>query len=222
MSATEMYRTIQSSVVDLCRSLTAEEATLPIGTCPDWTPKDVLAHVVGIGADFKAGRREGAGGDAWTAAQVESRKDSSIEELLAEWAALGDFLDAFFESEPDLALALVADLVTHEHDILLGLGRRGERTGPEVTMSAERYVDRFLDRIEKGQLGSTAVVVDGLRRGAEDAAVVLSGSAFELLRAMTGRRSRDQVAAMNWKGDPGSRIETISAYGSPSANDIDE
>ncbi|MEE9415383.1 MAG: maleylpyruvate isomerase family mycothiol-dependent enzyme [Acidimicrobiales bacterium] len=222
MNATEMYRSVQSSMVELCGSMIAEQAQLRVPTCPEWTPTDVLAHVVGIGADFKADRREGSGGDDWTAAQVESRKGMSVDDLLAEWVDLSDFLDEFFAAEPDLALALVADLVTHEHDIRLAIAHPGNRVGPEVTISAERYADRFLDRVAKSELTEAAVVVDGDRRGSGDAEVVLSGSAFDLLRAMTGRRSRAQVGAMNWDGDPAEHIEMISSYGPPSAFDIDE
>jgi uncharacterized protein (TIGR03083 family) len=222
MNATEMYRAVQDSMIELYSSLSAEETMRLVPTCPEWTVKDVLAHVVGIGSDFRADRREGSGGEAWTTAQVKVRAESDVDEILAEWADLGGFMDEFFEANEDMAWALVADLVTHEHDVRLALDRPGDRTGAAVSASAQRYADRFLERVADSDLESVAVVIDGSRRGDPDVNVVLQGSAFELLRAFTGRRSLDQIETMDWGEDSGRYLELISAYGPASATAIDE
>ncbi len=217
-----MYWAVQDSMVSLYGSLSAEEATTRVPTCPEWTVKDVLAHVVGIGDDFKTHTRDGAGGDAWTAAQVATRADRDVGEILAEWAGLASFLDDLFSANPDLAAALVADLVTHMHGVLTALGRKADRSGAAVTASAERYADRFVDRVGGSDLEAAAVAIDGVRRGPAGAEVVVSGSAFELLRAFTGRRSLDQIRAMDWTGDPGPYVDIISAYGQASSVDVSE
>ncbi len=193
-----------------------------VPTCPDWTPRDVLAHVVGICADFKADRREGSGGNAWTAAQVAARSNDSVQQLIQEWTDQHDYINGLFADQPDLAWALVADLVTHEHDIRLALNRPGTQESEAITASGRRYVDRFLDRVNESDLAPLAVELDGNRQGPDDATLVLRGTAFEVLRACTGRRSRSQIQAMDWTGDPTDHIEMVSSYGPPSADDIHE
>ncbi len=222
MNATEMYRAVQDSMIEFYGSLSTEDTMQMVPTCPEWTVKDVLAHVVGICSDFRADRREGSGGEAWTTAQVTARAENDVDEMLAEWADLGGFMDEFFGANEDMAWALVADLVTHEHDVRLALDRPGDRTGVAVTASAQRYADRFLERVADSDLDSVAVVIDGSRRGDPDADVVVKGSAFELLRAFTGRRSLDQIETMDWSGDSSGYLGLISAYGPASATAIDE
>ncbi len=222
MNATELYRVVQATTIELCSTMSAEETEAAVPTCPDWTPRDVLAHVVGICADFKADRREGSGGDAWTAAQVASRSNDSVEQLVQEWNDQYDYINELFADKPDLAWALVADLVTHEHDIRLALNQPGIQESEAITASGQRYVDRFLDRINESELASLAVELDGEQQGPADVDVVLRGTAFEILRACTGRRSRSQIEAMDWSGDPSEHIEMISSYGPPSTDDIHE
>lgn len=66
------------------------------------------------------------------------------------------------------------------------------------------------------------VMIDGSRRGPEEAETTLAGSAFEILRVATGRRSLDQVRAMNWDGNPAPYLGIISSYGEASQLDIHE
>lgn len=40
----------------------------------------------------------------------------------------------------------------------------------------------------------------------------VEGSAFELMRAMTGRRSRDQIAALFTDGDADAYLDVISIF----------
>ncbi len=202
--------------------MTAEQTNALVPTCPDWTPRDVLSHVVGICADFKADRREGSGGDAWTAAQVVARADHSVDQLIEEWKDQHDYIDELFTDMPDLAWALVADLVTHEHDIRLALGLSGQHQSEAITASGRRYADRFLDRVKESALAPLALELDGVRQGPDTADLVLSGTAFEILRACTGRRSRSQIEAMDWTGEPTSHIDLISSYGPPSSIAIHE
>jgi hypothetical protein len=50
-----------------------------------------------------------------------------------------------------------------------------------------------------------------------------AGDAFELLRAMTGRRSVDQLRSMDWHGD-GEAVLPVFTFGPfhPSTDDIEE
>jgi hypothetical protein len=49
--------------------------------------------------------------------------------------------------------------------------------------------------------------------GQSDPAVTLTGDRYELLRALSGRRSRPQIEAMDWEGDPEPYLGLVPAYG---------
>jgi hypothetical protein len=56
---------------------------------------------------------------------------------------------------------------------------------------------------------------DGKERlcGSTDPAVTLSGERYELLRALSGRRSRRQIEALDWEGDREPYVAMVPAYG---------
>ena len=76
----DLYAIGRDRIIDLVRG--ADPVT-PVPTCPAWTVKDVLAHVTGIPADIIAGRLDGVATDRWTAAQVEARRDKTVDEITA-------------------------------------------------------------------------------------------------------------------------------------------
>jgi hypothetical protein len=59
--------------------------------------------------------------------------------------------------------------------------------------------------------------------GAADAGepLRLSTTRFEVFRWRLGRRSRDQMAAMAWSGDPAPVLDHLAVFG-PAACDVDE
>jgi hypothetical protein len=58
-------------------------------------------------------------------------------------------------------------------------------------------------------------------RPTTDEPVVLTTSVFELFRWRMGRRSRAQMAAMDWSGDPAPFLDHLAVFG-PSPLDIVE
>ena len=57
--------------------------------------------------------------------------------------------------------------------------------------------------------------------GDSEPAAVLTGSAFDLLRAFSGRRSAAQILSMNWVGNAEPYVSVASPYGLP-AEDVEE
>lgn len=45
---------------------------------------------------------------------------------------------------------------------------------------------------------------------------VLRAGAFEMTMALTGRRTDDQIRALDWDGDPSQYLDIFSAYMTPS------
>lgn len=188
----EDYLAAQASFAELARSLTADEWAREVPCCPGWTVRDVLSHVVGLADDVLAGRIEGAASDAWTAAQVERWRTSSVGELLDRWEQqapqVAPMFDAIGETRPPI------DCTAHEHDVRHALGRPGGRDGAIVARVAADLRDGL-------------VVPPGL----DD---------FELFRSRLGRRSAQQVRSYAWVVPPSEdQLRGWFLFG-PSAVDI--
>lgn len=192
------YLAAQASFVALASELTDDDWMTDVPCCPGWTVRDVLSHVAGIPDDVLAGRLDGVATEPWTAAQVERNRDVSVADLLARWN----------EQTPRFAAAMQAmgqerppiDLQSHEHDVRHAVRRQGNRDHPIVVAAGRRMID--------GWDGPTPLIVefaDGSIAGnvTDRSAVVVSDvTPFEVFRSRLGRRSRAQVEAYDWTGEP--------------------
>src|SRR5262249_60108099 len=95
---------------------------------PDWRVRDVVAHLSGVTADINAGNLDGVATDAWTARQVDARRDWSLDRLLEEWDTEAAKVEAVMATLPEVAMGqMTMDAATHEQDIRGGLERPGAR-----------------------------------------------------------------------------------------------
>jgi uncharacterized protein (TIGR03083 family) len=199
----DMYEQGRARISELAREAAGGE---PVATCPQWTVKDVLAHVTGVCADVLAGNIEGAATDPWTAAQVEQRRERTVDELLAEWEEVGPPVAQMADQFGPAGHQLLFDLTTHEHDLRAALGRPGARD-VEAVADGLRFVTTGLvaGAIDGRGLAPLELVTEAgtFTVGSGDPAPVrVEASAFELLRALSGRRSEAQIRAYAWSDDP--------------------
>jgi uncharacterized protein (TIGR03083 family) len=197
----EAYRTTRQRITALVQKAAPGALDAGAPATPAWRARDVLAHVVGVATDVVSGNVADAGGDDWTAVQVDTRRDRSIDDLLAEWDASGPQLDAFVLALPTAITGqLIADTVTHEHDLRQVLGAPGARDSDALTLGFA-YVVTALGRTYD-ETGDRAVrfAHDGREStsGTVEPAVTLRASTFELARAVTGRRTLDEIRAYDW------------------------
>lgn len=224
MDAAAIYAAERRALIDLVRHAGPEAAGTTVPASPAWTVKDVLAHLAGIADDTLAGRLEGLGTDPWTAAQVDARRDRSLDEVIAEWEQRGtEFEGLIAQMPPHVAAATMGDLTTHAHDVRAALERPGERDSAGVAMATGYYVERFRRRADRAGLPALAIQAGDARHriGEGDAEVTVAVPPFELYRALTGRRSQGQIAAWDWSGDPAPYAGLLSTYGHPDA-DVEE
>jgi uncharacterized protein (TIGR03083 family) len=188
-----------------------------------WTVHDVVAHVTGVVDDALAGRLDGVATDPWTAAQVEARRALPIATILAEWSEKAPEFEGLLDPIGDIGRQAVADLVTHEHDIRTALGEPGARDSDGVNIGLGFVATAFVNVAAARGVAVQAQVSDGSSFGDRGAPIVVMGNAFELLRAMSGRRSIEQLRSMAWEGDCESALAAFT-FGpfSPSAHDINE
>jgi uncharacterized protein (TIGR03083 family) len=196
------YAGCRARITELVTSLSDEDAATPVPTCPRWTVHDVVAHASGVVDDVMNGRLDGVASDPWTAAQVDARRDKTIAEMIAEWEANAPGFEGLLDSIGDPGRQAVADVVTHEHDIRTALGQAGARDSDAVAIGFGFMAHAFVDALALEGVSLRVEATDGSAFGQPDAAATLRGAPFELLRAMTGRRSVAQLRDMEWAGDP--------------------
>ncbi len=208
------YQGIREGLRADLEGLGPEVETTRVPATPDWTVKDCIAHVAGILADAKAGNLDGVGTDAWTAKQVDDRRDKSLAEVLDEWDALGAELEPAMPNFPEEAVAsLIGDAFTHEQDVRGAVGVPGNRDSDAFRITYEFFADQLDGRLKENDLALR------LRAGADERvlghgepAASVSAEPFEVLRGLTGRRSADQIRAWDWEGDVDALLEHLPNY----------
>lgn len=202
-------------------SLSEDDLAAPVPACPGWHTREVLAHVVGIATDTLSGRIEGAGSQEYTSRQISERKDASVADLISEWDEHGPAFEEMLDTiHPAISGGIVGDLVTHEQDARGAVGKVGGREGPAFDLALSSQVRFFGRRIKEAKLPTLEVRAgsDIWTAGKEEVSGSLEADRFELLRALTGRRTHDQVRAFSWTVDPGPYLPVFSMYGLPGSD----
>jgi len=169
---------------------------------PDWTVRELLAHLAGVAADIVQGNLDGVGTDEWTARQVAARRERSVEELLAEWNEHGVVVESMADQFGRSGGQLVTDASTHEHDLRGALGRPGARDADAVEIAFGYLGDALGHDLDAAGHGALVVHHAGgiTVFGSGEPTFALRTTHFEFLRATTGRRSAAQIAAYDWDG----------------------
>jgi uncharacterized protein (TIGR03083 family) len=230
------YEETQHNLAKLVRDLPDEQLGRIVPASPAWTVKDVVAHVTGVAGDVARGRiapeldlvlalgdpEQADRRDALTASQVGGRRDLSLDEILSEWSAHIEALLPMIRGErpfpqprPLLDGILVTDLATHAQDVRGAVDRPGDRDSAGVSVAFVGYSRAVALRLAARGLPPLRLRYQQKERmvGEGEPGATLSGDRFELFRAFAGRRSRDQILAMDWEGDPSPYVDLIPAYG---------
>ena len=211
MSATtlDVWAAGRQAMSDFGCGLGADEAALAVPSCPAWTVRQVYAHQAGVAADLLAGRLDGITTDPWTDRQVQEREGRTLAEILDEWDADAPRLvEALRPLGDDVDRRLVLDLWAHEQDVRHAVGQPGGRSGPVfdfVVDHVQGYVEHHFTR--------AGLEPSGVDLGDGRSGVAVQVDAFELVRAVFGRRSADQVMAWAWTvDDPSPYVAVMPAF----------
>jgi uncharacterized protein (TIGR03083 family) len=239
-----LYRETRERLTALVLSLDADALARRVPACPAWAVRDVVAHVTAVAQDAVAGRLTALPTEEFTAAQVARLSDVAVHEILSQWTAVAPQ----FEHLIGVARvrAAVVDLASHEQDIRGAVGMPGARDSAVVLQCAAMLLadlpvpvpllvvtgdGEFAAGPRRSEVdGPDSPGNPGTDRGAPGdssaskagpAELVLSTSLFEAFRWRMGRRSRAQLAAMDWTGDPSPVLDHLSIFG-PAAGDVVE
>ncbi|WP_299569793.1 maleylpyruvate isomerase family mycothiol-dependent enzyme [uncultured Williamsia sp.] len=209
----------QQRVIGLVGAATSAAVESRVPACPDWTVRDLLSHMVGIGVDVVAGNEPDDHGAEWTAAQVDARRDRDVSELIAEWRGLTDAMVAHLRTVGDRP---INDIVIHEQDLRGALRIRGATDTPAALHVRDRFAGRLGDRVA----GLPTLALRGTSwnwRSAEgEATVVVAASDADLARALVSRRSAAQLRAWTVVGDVGPYLDAFAVLGELPTVDLAE
>ena len=199
------------------------DTSISVPATPDWTAGDVVRHLAGNANDIVHGRIDGFASDEWTAAQVAQRSLVPVHVVVDEWASrlervveILDDIDHAGFVEPVVSAVgplplraippmVVNDLIHHEFDIRNALGDRSGRELVDVQEAAAGHARSLRTTFAYGGLPTIRVEATdsgkGWNIGRGEPVAVLSASSFELMRSIGGRRTRDEIAGLDWTGD---------------------
>lgn len=209
------YRDGRQRIEELTSRLSEEELDRIVPACPEWSIKELVAHLTGIASDSITGNLDNMGQADWTENQVAPRRDKPLDEILEEWDRLGKQVESGLDDiHPAAASSLIADLITHELDIRGALGDKDARAGEGVVISTSFYARNFGKRLKDAGL-PTVIVECGEHQwtaGREEPEGYVRAPMFEMLRGLTGRRTLDEVKGFDWTIDAAPYLDVFAMY----------
>ena len=222
VDAVEEWSRAQQRVIDLVADLPPERAALRVPACPDWTVRDLLSHMVGLGADVVAGDEPDDHNAEWTSRQVQIRRDRDVSALVTEWQAVAEPLRAWMRAN---TVRPLNDVLIHEQDLRGALEVPGGQDAEGWAAIRERFTGRLAGRV--ADLPPIALVGDDgwtwVSRGdVDDAEVVLRAPTFDLTRALVTRRSAAQLRSWTVRGDVEKHLDAFAMLGALPSTDLTE
>ena len=219
MDETVEWVDAQARVIALVRDLDPAAAGQRVPACPDWTVRDLLSHMVGLGVDVLAGDEPDDHNATWTQRQVDERRDRSVAELVAEWESITVPMTVYFRERSTRPLG---DLVIHEQDLRGALGV----SGGQDTAALAAIRDRMLRRFAASATRLPPIALVGPHwswaSGDGEPAVVVQAPDFELARALMARRSAAQLRGWTTKGDVDAYLPAFATLGRLPERDLRE
>lgn len=194
----------------------------PVAATPGWSVKDVVAHLAGGLRDFVDRRFDGVESGEWGERQVRDRRGNTLSDAFAEWDANLELARPLFDTP--MGPVLVSEVIAHEHDLRAALGVPGDRDGTDVRAALVRPLQQLDQRMRENDVPALRITLEHGDRvlGHGDPAGTLRTTSFELMRAIGGRRSADQIKALDWDGDPDVWISSLALFGRHRAEPFEE
>jgi len=214
------YRVLRTRLLDLAATLTPDQQTTDVPALPAWTVRDTYAHLAGISADIVAAKVGDPFDTAWTAGHVADRRERTLSEICDEWSTTAPATETILDDPAGRrAVFAVIDVFHHTHDIHGALGIAGARDTPETV-----FVATLMTKLKNPAWTKAGHPPIRLTTGsgswqlgepAAEPAAALTTTDYELTRILIGRRSRTQMLAAGWDGDPEPIVDLLPVYQAP-------
>lgn len=230
-----VYDGAKQAITELVRDLDDRDLDREVPATPGWKVRDIVAHLVGdvgcvLSGDYPleffmdyANPAAVRSLNEWTAGHIRSGEGRTIEDLLGQWDELVPSLYPMLAGEapwpgdiPDMAAGvMVTDVGVHLHDLYGAFGIKRDRDGGPVRVPLAGYVAMVDTRLQAAGGGRLTFDLGDKTRvaGRGEPEAVVAASRFELFRALSGRRSPEQIEGLDWQGDPAPFVPYFYPYG---------
>lgn len=191
----ESYRQVRKNALEV---LSGETGNPVVPACPEWTVRDLLAHLVGSAA-LAIGRMSG-----WPATHPSSSADMGVQELLSTWDQLGAEVDLLLADQGErCGSLLLTDAFTHELDLRYAVGAPMPEEHPAFACAFEVLANGFADAVTAHLLPALRLSTGSTQWTVGDGDPVASVTAhqLDLYRSIAGRRTHEQITGLDWDRD---------------------
>jgi hypothetical protein len=209
------YEAVASRIETMCAD--PESWNVRVPACPGWVVADVVAHLAGLAEDWTERRLDRYASSGWTSDQIDRFRGQPLPDVLDAWRTARRLLGRVGEvpGMGDASMWAFGDAVVHEAD-LGGALAAGRPPIEAVRLGARSGVVRWRAHLPEQGVASLRLVVTDWREfwcgEARSDATTLRVGTWDLFRLLYGRRSRSQVAALAWVGDPAPVLDAGLPY----------
>jgi len=226
MDNTQIWTAAQERTIALAAGLTPEQAETKVPATDAWTIRQLVSHMVGVDDDALKGDVDEELSEGWTAHHVADREGRSLPEVLEEWRGLTPKVQELIGSaDEETAGNLTVDTYWHEQDLRTALDDApAQKDDPALLLGLTAFAEGFGEKVKAKGLPAVKLVAGDWSTvaGEGDPQVTVIADRYELGRALSGRRSADQVRAFSWAGDPEPYLPIFSMFGDLRPTDLVE
>jgi len=231
------FREIRQALTEDLNKIDVLQWATPIPTRPQWNVQDTAAMLAGFAGALIEGRWTEDYSDAWADREIldglhvaldrliEERRRRSGPEILEEWAKHSGRLERMMAGDepfpigthPFVGWSYLWAVVQNSHNIWAALGIVKARDLEATTLCLESAV-MWLDM----RLQATNAPALRIRAGRKEWVIgdgapgaTVAAPPFDLFRALSGRRSLDQIRAFSWEGDAEPFLGVFSPFELP-------
>jgi uncharacterized protein (TIGR03083 family) len=236
------YSETRDRLVELVRPLDEPGLAAIVPATPEWTIKDVIAHLTDVAGAYANGHHSYSTQDAnqfaialsddlpdidrWAQDGVDERRARPLGTIIAEWSEETRALCLMMRGERTLpagvsyemlAWAAVSDLATHAQDVRGALGVDPDRDAYATKLSYASFAMMLEARAATTELPRLRIVTERgeVLIGTHGEPVTIEVDWYELLRATAGRRNVDQIRQLFAPSDAERYLTVISPYPLP-------
>jgi uncharacterized protein (TIGR03083 family) len=223
----QLYLDQQERIIAMLADAGGDE---PVPACPGWSTGDVVRHLTGLAEDWISHDLDGYAGAEWTERQVDRHRARSVDDVIDRWRSSGATLASYLDDMGNhglpetvtttigpspvktFGLGILIDLSQHVHDIAEAVGattddgdviklcNRALTRGAHAAVKRSGTAPIRLSTTEDGEIATL---------GAGEHELSLTTDRLSLFRSMGGRRTLDQIRALDWHPKPHERPELL-------------
>lgn len=230
----DVYDSTRKEITAFISGLSDADLQSRVPATPDWTIKDIVAHLSGDVAyvnegdfprEFFAAFGEPAGViklNEWTSKMVAERSSMTLDEIIEEWeTGTSKLLEGWRSGimPHDLPIfaanVLVTDIAVHQQDIYGALGLVRDRDSAALRIGTTGYIVSMSWRLQPAGIAPLLFDLGDKTRATSEGepGATVRTTRFEFFRALSGRRTPDQIKNFEWQGDPEPYIPYFFPYG---------